>query len=73
MMGVYRSSGNWGTAVGVRMDKTVARLNIEHYHARLAEEKDDTTRQTLRQLITEEEQKLAQLTVVQTVAQNRVG
>jgi hypothetical protein len=51
------------------MEKAVARLNIEHYHVRLAEEKDDTTRQTLRQLIAEEELKLALL----AAEQKRVG
>jgi ribosomal 50S subunit-associated protein YjgA (DUF615 family) len=43
------------------VDKSVARLNIEHYRARLVEEKDEATRRTLRQLIDEEEQQLANL------------
>ncbi len=43
------------------MDKTVARLNIEHYRKKLAEETDQTTRQTLLRLLAEEEAKLAGL------------
>ena len=43
------------------MHKSVARLNIEHYRARLVEEKDETTRRTLRRLLDEEERKLALL------------
>jgi hypothetical protein len=41
------------------MDETVARLNIEHFHKRLAEETDEPTRQTLLKLLAEEEAKLA--------------
>jgi bacterioferritin (cytochrome b1) len=44
------------------MDSTVARLNIEHFRRKLAEESDETRRQTLLRLLAEEEQKLAQLT-----------
>jgi len=40
------------------MDKTVARLNIEHFRKRLAAETDDTKRQTLLRLLAEEEAKL---------------
>jgi hypothetical protein len=41
------------------MDKTIARLNIEHFRKRLAVEADETTRQTLLRLLAEEEAKLA--------------
>ena len=41
------------------MDKLVARLNIEHYRKVLANEADETRRQTLRHLLAEEEAKLA--------------
>lgn len=41
------------------MDRTVARLNIEHFQRLLAEETDETRHQLLRQLLAEEEAKLA--------------
>jgi len=41
------------------MDRLVARLNVEHYRKALAGEFDETKRQTLIQLIGEEELKLA--------------
>ena len=41
------------------MDRTVARLNIEHYRRLLARETDETRRQTIVRLLTEEESKLA--------------
>ena len=41
------------------MDRSVARLNIEHYRRLLATETDATRRQTLQRLLTEEEAKLA--------------
>ena len=41
------------------MNKTIARLNIEHFRKRLAMETDETTRQTLLRLLAEEEAKLA--------------
>ena len=44
---------------GGAMDKTVARLNIEHYRKKLATEQDETKRQTLMRLLTEEQAKLA--------------
>ena len=44
------------------MDKTIARLNIEHFRRQLSEEKDDAKRQTLQRLLAEEEAKLAQIT-----------
>jgi len=43
------------------MDKTIARLNIEHYHKMLATEADETKRLTLLRLLAEEEGKLAAL------------
>ena len=44
------------------MDSTIARLNVEHFRKRLAEESDQATRQTLLRLLAEEEAKLALLT-----------
>jgi len=41
------------------MDRTVARLNIEHYRRLLARETDETRRQLLQRLLAEEEAKLA--------------
>ena len=41
------------------MDRTVARLNIEHFRKQLAEEKDEAKRQMLLRLLAEEETKLA--------------
>lgn len=43
------------------MEKTVARLNIEHYRHLLTTETDDTKRQTLIRLLAEEETKLRML------------
>lgn len=43
------------------MDKLVARLNIEHYQKKLAEELDDAKRKTILRLLAEEEAKLAAL------------
>ncbi len=40
------------------MDRTVARLNIEHFRRLLAEETDDARRQLLQRLLAEEEAKL---------------
>jgi hypothetical protein len=45
------------------MDRAVARLNIEHFKKKLAEESDEAKRQTLRQLIAEEEAKLQALSL----------
>lgn len=42
-----------------RVDRTVARLNIEHYRRLLAKETDETRRQTILRLLAEEEAKLA--------------
>ena len=41
------------------MDRTVARLNIEHFRRLLAKETDETRRQVLIRLLAEEEAKLA--------------
>jgi len=41
------------------VDRTVARLNIEHYRHLLAKETDETRRQTIMRLLAEEEAKLA--------------
>jgi hypothetical protein len=43
------------------VDRTVARLNIEHYRKQLARETDETRRQTIMRLLEEEEAKLAAL------------
>ena len=43
------------------MDKTVARLNIEHFQKKLATEKDGTKRQQILCLLAEEEAKLTAL------------
>lgn len=43
------------------MERSVARLNIEHYKQLLATETDDVKRQTLMRLLAEEEAKLRRL------------
>jgi hypothetical protein len=43
------------------VDKTIARLNIEHYRRQLSGEADEAKRQTLQRLLAEEENKLAQI------------
>jgi hypothetical protein len=43
------------------MDKTIARLNIEHFREKLSKELDEPTRQTIIRLLAEEETKLAAL------------
>ena len=43
------------------VDKTVARLNIEHFRKLLANEADKTKRQLIARLLAEEEAKLARL------------
>ena len=40
------------------MDKTVARLNIEHYRRLLATETDESRRQVIMRLLAEDEAKL---------------
>ena len=44
------------------MDRTVAKLNIEHYRRLLAKETDETRRLTIQRLLAEEEAKLANST-----------
>ena len=46
---------------GRQMDRTVARLNIEHYRRLLAKELDEAKRRTLQRLMAEEEAKMAGL------------
>ncbi|MGA7972533.1 MAG: hypothetical protein WCA36_06980 [Pseudolabrys sp.] len=41
------------------MDRTVARLNVEHFRRLLAQETDETRRSILQRLLAEEEAKLA--------------
>jgi hypothetical protein len=41
------------------MDRTIARLNIDHYRKLLANEIDETRRQAICRLLAEEEAKLA--------------
>jgi hypothetical protein len=41
------------------MDRSVARLNIEHYRRLLATETDDSRRKTILRLLAEEEAKLS--------------
>jgi hypothetical protein len=55
------------------MDKTIAKLNIEHFRKRLAVETDEPTRQTLLRLLAEEEAKLASLTQGPTGDRTRHG
>jgi hypothetical protein len=43
------------------MDRTIARLNIEHYRKLLSVETDEVRRATLLRLLAEEEAKLASL------------
>jgi hypothetical protein len=47
----------------VRMDKTIPRLNIEHFHKLLLTEVDDTRRAMLLRLLAEEETKFAAFAV----------
>lgn len=43
------------------VDRTIARLNIEHFRKLLSEEKDLAKRQIIHRLLTEEEAKLSSL------------
>jgi hypothetical protein len=43
------------------MDRTIARLNIDHYRQMLRDEMDETKRSTIVRLLAEEEAKLAAL------------
>ncbi len=51
----------WATHGVIRMERTVARLNIEHYRKLLTNESDEAKRQVLLRLLAEEEAKLAAL------------
>jgi hypothetical protein len=53
------------------VDKTIAKLNIEHYRRLLSDETDAAKRQTLQRLLVEEEKKLAQ--IVKQQHQKRSG
>jgi len=55
-MSLFRQGG---LGIVAAMDRTVARLNIEHYRTLLAKETDETKRRTLIRLLAEEEAKLA--------------
>ena len=48
---------------GATMDNTIARLNIEHFRTLLKTETDESKREMLRLLLSEEESKLAALDV----------
>ena len=43
------------------MDRTLARLNVEHFRKKLAERPEETTRRTLVRLLADEEAKLVAL------------
>jgi hypothetical protein len=51
----------WIGVEGAAVDKTVARLNIEHYKRKLAQETDHAKRLMLQRLLDEEERKLKAL------------
>ncbi len=53
------------------MDEIIARLNIEHFRKKLAEEVDEIKRRMLMQLLAEEEAKLARLTAVAVEPEQR--
>jgi hypothetical protein len=53
------------------MDRTVARLNIEHFRKQLAAEQDEVKRETLRRLLAEEEAKLAAIDKARRNEQSR--
>jgi len=48
------------------MDRTVARLNIEHFQKKLATEADETKRQQILRLLAEEEAKLSAIEAQRT-------
>jgi hypothetical protein len=56
-MSGYKSQ--WAPSMERALDRTVARLNVEHYRRLLAKETDEMRRQTLMRLLAEEEAKLA--------------
>jgi hypothetical protein len=45
------------------MDRDIARLNIEHFREKLAEETDPNRKETIRRLLAEKEAKLEALSV----------
>jgi len=45
-------------SIGKVMEKTIARLNIQHYRRLVSEETDENKKQTLFRLLAEEEAKL---------------
>jgi len=53
------------------MDEIIARLNIEHFRRKLAEEVDEVRRRMLMQLLAEEEAKLARLGAVAVEPERR--
>jgi hypothetical protein len=55
----YRLGDMRAMRASLLMDRTVARLNIEHYRKLLAKETDEAKRQTVLRLLAEEESKLA--------------
>ncbi len=57
---IFREVEAWRTEK-LALDKTVARLNVEHYRKLLANEADEARRQMLVRLLAEEEAKLAAL------------
>ncbi len=57
---IFRQVETWRTEK-LALDKTVARLNVEHYRKLLANEADEARRQMLVRLLAEEEAKLAAL------------
>ena len=59
--GLYLVKGEAWRLEEPAVDRTVARLNVEHYRKLLANETDETRRQTIARLLAEEEAKLARL------------
>jgi hypothetical protein len=55
---VYGLHGDAQPERRTAVDRTVARLNVEHYRKLLARETDESKRQTLLRLLDEEEAKL---------------
>jgi hypothetical protein len=53
------------------MDKSVARLNIEHYRRLLATDIDDGKRQTILKLLAQEEATLASLIKIEKAEKSR--
>jgi hypothetical protein len=55
------------------VDKRIARLNVEHFRQRLAEEQDEAKRNTLRELLAKEEEKLRATETLNPTAGNNGG